>query len=62
MMKLKQYAVYKGEDLLAMGTAAECGKQLGVATQTIYGFATRGRENKNEDNRTIAVEMEDDAE
>ncbi|WP_034538536.1 hypothetical protein [Carnobacterium inhibens] len=61
-MKLKQYAVYKGEDLIAMGTATESGKQLGVVAQTIYAYATRGRENKIKGNIRIAIELEEDDE
>lgn len=62
MMKLKQYAVYKGEDLIAMGTAPECGKQLGVVAQTIYAYASITQENQNNGNRRIAIELEDDSE
>lgn len=61
-MKLKQYAVYKGEDLIAMGTAPECGKQLGVVAQTIYSYASRGRENQSKGNIKIAIELEEDDE
>lgn len=61
-MKLKQYAIYKGEDLIAMGTASECGKQLGVVAQTIYAYASITQENQNKGNRRIAIELEDDSE
>ncbi|MCM3511666.1 hypothetical protein [Carnobacterium inhibens] len=57
---MKQYAVYKGEELLVMGTAKECADQLGVTEKTIYNFVTKGKENKKDDNRKIAVVLEDD--
>lgn len=58
----KQYAVYNGEDLIAIGTAPECGKQLGVVAQTIYAYASITQENQNKGNRRIAIELEDDSE
>ena len=38
--KLFEYALYKGEEILAMGTAQEIGKELGVSEQTIYHYGT----------------------
>ncbi len=36
-MKTKpEYAVYKGDDLLALGTAEECAAKLGVTPKYIY--------------------------
>lgn len=43
-----------------MGTAKECADQLGVTEKTIYNFVTKGKENKKDDNRKIAVVLEDD--
>ncbi len=31
-----EFAVYKGEDLIAMGTAEECAAKLGVSPKYIY--------------------------
>ena len=35
----KEYALYKGDKLLAMGTKKEIAKQLGVKTSTIGFYA-----------------------
>lgn len=42
------YAVYKGDELLALGTARECAERLGVREKTVrwlsYPFAHRRAE------------------
>ena len=50
-MQAKEYALYKGEELIAMGTKKEIAAQLGVSASTIgyYGtpvYARRTSENK----------------
>lgn len=50
-MQVKEYALYKGEELLAMGTKKEIAEQLGVSASTIgyYGtpvYARRTSESK----------------
>lgn len=50
-MQVKEYALYKGEELLAMGTKKEITEQLGVSASTIgyYGtpvYARRTSESK----------------
>lgn len=50
-MQTKEYALYKGEELIAMGTKKEIAEQLGVSASTIgyYGtpvYARRTSENK----------------
>lgn len=37
---MKEYAVYKGEIILAIGTAQECAEELGVTTDYIYWLVT----------------------
>nr|UWG02915.1 MAG: Protein of unknown function (DUF658) [Bacteriophage sp.] len=49
-MQAKEYALYKGEELIAMGTKREIAEQLGVSPSTIgyYGtpvYARRTSEN-----------------
>lgn len=34
----KEYALYKGDELLAMGTAKELAKQFGVKVSTIHFY------------------------
>lgn len=40
MNKPKEYALYKGEELLAMGTKREIAEQLGVSVSTIGYYRT----------------------
>lgn len=39
-MRLKEYAVYKGEENLCIGTARECAEMLGVTAKYVYWLVT----------------------
>lgn len=39
-MQVKEYALYKGDELLAMGTKREIAEQLGVSASTIGYYGT----------------------
>lgn len=39
-MQTKEYALYKGEELIAMGTKKEIAEQLGVSASTIGYYGT----------------------
>lgn len=39
-MQAKEFALYKGEELIAMGTKKEIAKQLGVSASTIGYYGT----------------------
>ncbi|MGF0347628.1 hypothetical protein ACQR3P_28725 [Rhodococcus sp. IEGM1300] len=61
----KEYAVYKGEKLLIMGTARECAKVLGVLPETVYYYTTDAYQRKlqkrgNPQNVRIAVCLDDE--
>ena len=53
---VKEYAVYRGDDLIVMGTATECAEFLGVKKHTIYWYASPSAENRI----TRAIRLEDD--
>lgn len=36
----KEYAVYKGESLICMGTMRECAEQMGILVQTVRFYLT----------------------
>lgn len=38
--KVQEYAVYKGDNLVAMGTAKECAEHLGVTPKYIQWLST----------------------
>lgn len=39
-MQVKEYALYKGDKLLAMGTKREIAEQLGVSASTVGYYGT----------------------
>lgn len=39
-MQVKEFALYKGEELIAMGTKREIAEQLGVLPSTIWYYGT----------------------
>lgn len=51
------YVVYKGDDVIATGTADECAKLLGVKPRTVrwYASPSAGRRSERGPNRTWAV-------
>jgi len=61
---MREYAVYKGENIIAMGTAKECAEKLGVKTETImfYTYPTYQRrlaKRKTTDNCIIVVALDE---
>lgn len=59
---VEEYAIYKGDELLCMGTVAECAKELNVAESTIlfYQYPSYQKRAKNALNRRIAVPLNGD--
>lgn len=58
----QEYAVYKGDDLLCIGTAEECAEALNVTKQAIlfYQYPSYQKRAKNAVNRRIAIPLEED--
>jgi hypothetical protein len=59
----REYAVYKGDDLLAIGTAKECAEELGVRAETIRFYSTpchKRRIAKGKGGRRFAIRLEDE--
>ena len=61
---MKEYAAYKGEDLIAIGTVEEIAEELGKKIENIrwhtYPTAARRIEEKNLKNVFRMVRLEDD--
>ena len=57
-MQMKEYALYKGDELLAMGTKREIAEKLGVSVNTItfYGAPSYAKRT-NEKNGRRLVEL-----
>lgn len=61
MLKQKQdkvYALYKGDDFLAVGTIKEIAEQMGVKESTVMCYKTPGHINRYEANGRIAIRVE----
>ena len=54
-MQAKEYALYKGEKLMAMGTKREITEQLGVSASTVgyYGTPVYARRTSEERGRRL---------
>ncbi|WP_408004816.1 hypothetical protein [Radiobacillus kanasensis] len=64
---MKEYAVYKGEELLAMGTAKECAEKMGVQEAyidwlTMPTAKRRLKNRKNPEKCTVGFRIDDDFE
>jgi hypothetical protein len=62
---LKEYAVYKGEEFIYVGTAKECAERLGVKPETIYSYASPRYQKvvskaKNPQNYIIVIKLDEE--
>lgn len=55
---MKEYAVYKGEEILAFGTAKEIAKQLNVKEKTVYFWCMPSHRKRNKKNAKFAIRLE----
>lgn len=57
MREVKEYALYKGEELLGMGTKKEIAKQLGVSPSTVgyYGTPVYARRTSDKGRRLVEL-------
>lgn len=56
-MRAKEFALYKGEELLAMGTKREIAEQLGASASTIgyYGTPVYARRTSGNGRRLVEI-------
>ena len=61
---MREYAVYKGDELLVIGTRQECADALSVkpSTITFYSSNAHRKRGNDSDDRIIAIKLEDDEE
>jgi hypothetical protein len=60
MGKYKYYALYKGDDLLAMGTVVEIAEEVGVLPDTVHFYNTPSYKKRVKDkNRRDLIILED---
>lgn len=58
---MKEYALYKGDNLLALGTIKEIAQKLDIKQLSVrhYGFNSYKRRIKNLDKARILIKIED---
>ncbi|CDG57942.1 hypothetical protein [Streptococcus thermophilus] len=57
MQKVKEYALYKGDELLAMGTKREIAKQLGISVRSVTCYGTPSYAKRTSENAKRLVEL-----
>lgn len=62
---MKEYAVYKGDELLAVGTVKEIAKELNVQVSSVYFWSSKVNKRRNQTrtaNRKVAylINFEDE--
>ena len=58
---MKEYALYKGDELLGIGTLAELAKQQNVKERTIYYYsmpAYQRKSKKGPNKRMVAIKLD----
>jgi len=60
MTKPKVWALYKGEDLLSMGTVKEIAKDMDVDERTIHFYKTPTYLRRDKGNRRVLVSLEEE--
>lgn len=56
-MRVKEYALYKGEEGLAMGTKREIAEQLGVSVNSVSYYGTPVYARRTSDNGRRLIEL-----
>ncbi|MER2111184.1 MAG: hypothetical protein ABS960_00735 [Solibacillus isronensis] len=54
-----EYALYKGDELLAIGTLDELAEFRGVTRDTIYWYSMPTNKKRDHGKRVVAVKLED---
>lgn len=55
VMKIVNYAIYKGDDFLFMGTKKECSDYLNVKESTIFYYTTPTYKKRNKNGNSLVV-------
>lgn len=63
MSRVKEYAIYKGDEFITLGTAEELSKELNVRPETIHWMSTNAcKKRNNSGNRLESFVIESDNE
>lgn len=56
-MQVKEYALYKGDELMAMGTKREIAEQLGISVHAVTCYGTPSYARRTSENARRLVEL-----
>lgn len=56
-MQVKEYALYKGEEIVAMGTKREIAEQLGISVHAVTCYGTPSYARRTSENARRLVEL-----
>lgn len=56
-MQMKEYALYKGEEIVAMGTKREIAEQLGISVHAVTCYGTPSYARRTSENARRLVEL-----
>lgn len=57
---MQEYALYKGDVLLEIGTAKEIAEKLGIKKTSVYFYGTPACRKRNKNNARILIKITDD--
>ena len=56
-MQIKEFALYKGDELLAMGTKREIAEKLGISVRSVTCYGTPSYAKRTSENARRLVEL-----
>lgn len=62
MGKPKEWALYKGEDLLSMGTVKEIAEDMNIQERSVHFYKTPTYKKRDKGNRRVLVSLEEEGE
>lgn len=57
---MKEYALYKGEELLALGTIREIARQLNIKENTVRRYGSPSQAEKNSRSGIVLITLDDE--
>lgn len=57
---MKEYALYKGDDFIMIGSLEELASYLGVKESSVYFYSMPAYRKRNGDNALVVIRIEDD--
>lgn len=58
--KIQEYALYKGEEFLCMGTAREIAEEMGIKKTTVYFYLSPSYKKRMKKNGKVLIRLDDE--